>query len=119
MIHPTAIIHPKAKLDSSVEVGPYAVIDERVEVGAQCVIGPHVYLTGRTAIGPRNQFFAGSVIGEAPQDLKYRGGPMKLEIGDGNVIRESVTLHIGTEAGGGVTRIGDEWKMSPITFGRE
>jgi UDP-N-acetylglucosamine acyltransferase len=93
VIHPTAIIHPKAKLDSSVEVGPYAVIDEAVEIGKACVIGPHVYLTGHTAIGARNRFFAGCVIGEAPQDLKYRNEPTGLRIGEENVFREHVTVH--------------------------
>jgi UDP-N-acetylglucosamine acyltransferase len=93
VIHPTAIIHSKAKVDSSAEVGPYAVIDEGVELGAECIIGPHVYLTGRTTIGPRNQFFAGCVIGEAPQDLKYRNEPTGLRIGQDNVFREHVTVH--------------------------
>jgi UDP-N-acetylglucosamine acyltransferase len=93
VIHPTAIIHPKARLDSSVKVGPYAVIDEAVEVGADCVIGPHVYLTGRTTIGARNQFFAGCVIGEAPQDLKYRNELTGVRIGQDNVFREHVTVH--------------------------
>jgi UDP-N-acetylglucosamine acyltransferase len=93
VIHPTAIIHPKARLDSSVEVGPYAVIDEGLEIGAKCVVGPHVYLTGRTTIGARNQFFAGCVIGEAPQDLKYRNEPTGVRIGEDNVFREHVTVH--------------------------
>ena len=93
MIHPTAIIHPGAKLDASVQVGPYAIIDEGVEVGPECVIGPQVYLTGRTTIGARNRFYAGCVIGEAPQDLKYSGEPTGLRIGDGNVFREHVTVH--------------------------
>jgi UDP-N-acetylglucosamine acyltransferase len=93
MIHPTAIIHPKAKLDSTVEVGPYALIDAGVELGAQCVVGPHVYLTGETKIGSHNQFHAGCVIGDAPQDLKYQGEPTRLRIGDHNVFREHVTVH--------------------------
>ena len=93
MIHPTAIIDPKARLDPSVDVGPYAVIDEGVEIGAECIIGPHVYLTGRATIGRRNQFFAGCVIGEAPQDLKYRNEPTGVRIGDENVFREHVTVH--------------------------
>ena len=93
MIHPTAIVHPKAKLDASVEVGPYAVIDEGVELGAQCIIGPHVYLTGLTTIGAHNHFHAGCVIGDAPQDLKYDGAPTRLRIGDHNVFREHVTVH--------------------------
>jgi UDP-N-acetylglucosamine acyltransferase len=96
MIHPTAIVHPKAKLDASVEVGPYAVIDEGVELGAHCVVGPHVYLTGLTTIGAHNHFHAGCVIGDAPQDLKYDGAPTRLRIGDYNVFREHVTVHRST-----------------------
>ena len=82
MIHPTAVIHPKARLDSTVRVGPFAVIDEGVELGAECIIGPYVYLTGLTTIGARNHFFAGCIIGEAPQDLKYDNQPTRLRIGD-------------------------------------
>ena len=67
MIHPTAIVHSQAKLDPTVRVGPYAIIDEGVEVGPGCIIGPQVYLTGLTKIGARNRFYAGCVIGEAPQ----------------------------------------------------
>jgi UDP-N-acetylglucosamine acyltransferase len=93
VIHPTAVIHSKAKLHPSVRVGPYAVIDEGVEVGADCLIGPHVYVTGKTIIGSGNQFFAGCVIGEAPQDLKYQGAPTGLRIGERNVFREHVTVH--------------------------
>ncbi len=93
MIHPTAIIHPRAKLHSSVSVGPYAVIDEHVEIGPDCFIGPHACLTGVTTIGAGNQFHAGCVIGDAPQDLKYRNEPTRLRIGDHNVFREHVTVH--------------------------
>lgn len=100
VIHPTAIIHPKAKLDSTVQVGPYAVIDEGVELGAHCVVGPHVYLTGVTMIGARNQFHAGCVIGDAPQDLKYKGEPTRVRIGDENVFREHVTVNRATTADG-------------------
>ena len=100
MIHPTAVIHPKAKLDSTVRVGPYAVIDEDVQLGADCVIGPHVYLTGVTTIGARNQFHAGCVIGDAPQDLKYKGEPTRVRIGDENVFREHVTVNRATTAEG-------------------
>jgi UDP-N-acetylglucosamine acyltransferase len=99
VIHPTAIIHPKAEIDSTVRVGPYAVIDEDVQVGAHCLIGPHVYLTGNTSIGQHNQFYAGCVIGEAPQDLKYRGAPTLLKIQDRNVFREHVTVHRSTKIG--------------------
>lgn len=99
MIHPTAIIHPKAKLDSSVQVGPFAVIDEGVELGAICVVGPHVYLTGLTTIGAGNRFHAGCVIGDAPQDLKYKNEPTRLRIGDHNVFREHVTIHRSNQPG--------------------
>jgi UDP-N-acetylglucosamine acyltransferase len=93
MIHRTAIIHPNAQLDPTVIVGPYAVIDEHVVVGAHCRIGPHVHLTGHTTIGADNRFHTGCVIGDAPQDLKYKDGPTRLRIGDHNVFREHVTVH--------------------------
>jgi len=96
LIHKTAIIHPKAKLDATVRVGPFAVIDEDVELGANCVVGPHVYLTGQTKIGANNSFHAGCVIGDAPQDLKYKNEPTRLRIGNGNVFREHVTIHRST-----------------------
>jgi UDP-N-acetylglucosamine acyltransferase len=93
MIHPTAVIHPKAKLDSTVGVGPNAVIDEGVELGAHCIVGPHVYLTGLTIAGAHNRFHAGCVIGDAPVDLKYKGEPTRLRIGDYNIFREHVTVN--------------------------
>src|SRR5882672_7505909 len=99
VIHPTAIVHPKAKLAASVEVGPYAVIDEGVAIGESCIIGPHVYLTGLTIIGGHNRFYAGCVIGEAPQDLKFQGEPTALRIGEHNVFREHVTVHRSSKAG--------------------
>jgi UDP-N-acetylglucosamine acyltransferase len=105
VIHPTAIIHPKAKVESSVSVGPYAVIDEGVEIGAECIVGPHVYITGQTTVGARNRFFAGCVIGEAPQDLKYRNEPTGVSIGHDNVFREHVTVHRSSKVGE-QTRIG-------------
>jgi len=93
MIHPTAVIHPKAKLDSTVVVAAHAVVDEGVEIGAHCVLGPHVHLTGATVIGAHNRFHAGCVIGDTPQDLKYRGEPTRLRIGDHNVFREHVVVN--------------------------
>jgi UDP-N-acetylglucosamine acyltransferase len=93
LIHPTAIIHPDAQVEPGVTIGPYAVIDGGVRLGPGCWIGPHVHLTGRTTIGSDNRFHAGCVIGEAPQDLKYKGDPTRLVIGDGNVFREHVTVH--------------------------
>jgi UDP-N-acetylglucosamine acyltransferase len=97
MIHPTAIIHPQAKLGPGVHIGPYAVIDQDVELGAGCIVGPQVYLTGVTKIGTGNKFHAGSVIGDAPQDLKYKDVPTRLRIGDHNVFREHTTVHRSTK----------------------
>ncbi len=96
MIHPTAVIHPQAKLGSNVQVGPHAVIDAGVQVGADCILGPNAYLTGRTIIGARNRFHAGCVIGGPPQDLKYKGDPTRLRIGDDNTFREHVTVNCST-----------------------
>ena len=100
MIHPTAIVHPGAKLDATVQIGPYAVIDGGVELGAHCVVGPHVYLTGLTTVGARNRFHAGCIIGDAPQDLKYQDEPTRLLIGDDNVFREHFTVHRSNQPGG-------------------
>ena len=74
-------------------VGPYSVIDADVVLGPDCWLGPHVYLTGRTLIGKGNRFFSGAVVGEAPQDLKYKGDPSGLRIGDHNTFREHCTIH--------------------------
>lgn len=93
MIHPTAIIDSQAQLDSSVQVGPYAIIDAGVTLGPDCIVGPHVHLTGLTVIGARNRFHTGCVIGDWPQDLKYKGEPTGLRIGDDNVFREGSTVH--------------------------
>jgi UDP-N-acetylglucosamine acyltransferase len=105
-VHPTAVVHPGARLHESVEVGPYSVIGERVTIGAGSRVGPHVVIDGRTTIGERNRIFPFASVGGAPQDLKYAGEDTELIIGDGNTIRESATLNIGTVGGGGVTRVG-------------
>lgn len=107
MIHPTAIIHPHAKLAADVKVGPYAIIEEHVEIGEACEIGSHAVIKGHTKIGSHNKIFQFCSIGEDPQDKKYTGAATYLEIGDHNVIREFCTLNRGTEGGGGVTRIGN------------
>ena len=93
MIHATAVVHPRAQVDASVDVGPYAVIDAGVNIGPHCIVGPHVYLTGLTTIGAHNEFHAGCVLGDAPQDLKYKNAPTRLRIGAHNVFREHVTAH--------------------------
>ncbi|WP_375772665.1 acyl-ACP--UDP-N-acetylglucosamine O-acyltransferase [Archangium gephyra] len=106
-VHPTAVVHPGARLHETVEVGPYAVIGEKVTIGEGSRIGPHVVIDGRTTIGARNRIFPFAAVGGAPQDLKYAGEDTQLIIGDGNTLRESTTLNIGTAGGGGVTRVGN------------
>lgn len=108
MIHPTAIIAPGAELDSSVSVGPYAVISAHVKIGAGTTVGPHAVIEGFTEIGCDNQIFQFASVGAIPQDLKFHGEKSFLKIGDRNKIREFVTIHLGTEDGGGVTTIGND-----------
>jgi len=104
--HPTAIIHPNAKLACSVTVGPYSLIGENVELGEDCEVRSHCVLEGNTRFGKGNRIFPWACVGLAPQDLKYHGEPTQVEIGDGNTLREFITIHRATEAGDGVTRIG-------------
>jgi len=107
MIHPTAIVHPGAELDTDVEIGPYAVIGEHVKIGRGTRIGPSAVVDGWTEIGENNQIFHLSSIGAIPQDLKYRGEQTYLRIGNGNIIREFATIHLGTVTGDGETTIGN------------
>lgn len=105
-VHPTALVAPGASLGDGVEVGPYAVIGGQVKIGSGTRIGPHAVIEGRTTIGRNNRIFQFAAVGAIPQDLKYRGEPTCLVIGDENQIREFATMHIGTEGGGGTTSIG-------------
>ena len=107
-VHPSAVIHPKARLGEGVAVGPYAVIGEHVTIGARTQLGPHCVIEGHTTIGEVCRIFTGAVIGSSPQDLKYRGEETILRIGDRNLIREYVTINPGTEGGGGKTIIGSD-----------
>lgn len=112
-IHPTAVIHPKAQLDSSVSVGAYSIIGEHVQIGANTEIGPHAVIEGHTQIGENNRIFQFASLGAEPQDKKYRGEPTRLIIGNGNTIREFTTFNTGTVTGIGETRIGDDnWIMA-------
>ncbi len=114
-IHPTAIIDPKAELDSSVIVGAYSTIGAHVKVAADTRIASHVVLKGPTTIGKNNQIFQFSSLGEAPQDKKYRDEPTTLEIGDNNTIREFCTFNRGTTQDKGITKIGsDNWIMAYV-----
>ena len=108
MIHSTAIIDPSAELAEDVSVGPYTIIGAEVQIGSGTSIGPHVVIKGPTRIGAKNRIFQFTSIGEDPQDKKYRGEITRLEIGNGNVIREYATLHRGTVQDQGVTRIGND-----------
>ncbi|HYH43022.1 MAG TPA: acyl-ACP--UDP-N-acetylglucosamine O-acyltransferase [Burkholderiales bacterium] len=114
-IHATAIVDAAARLAPDVEVGPYAVVGPDVEIGPGSRIGPHTVITGHTRIGASCVIAQFASIGEAPQDKKYAGEPTRLEIGNGNTVREFVTLNRGTVQGGGVTRIGDDnWIMAYV-----
>jgi UDP-N-acetylglucosamine acyltransferase len=115
MHHPTAIIHPNAKLADNVEVGAYSIIGEHVEIGKNTRIGPHVVIDGHTSIGHDNRIFQFCSLGEIPQDKKYAGEPTRLEIGDNNIIREFCTFNIGTVQDAGVTRVGNNnWIMAYV-----
>ncbi|MEQ3626351.1 MAG: acyl-ACP--UDP-N-acetylglucosamine O-acyltransferase [Celeribacter sp.] len=107
-VHGSAVVEPGADLAAGVVVGPFALIGAEVRIAANTEVKSHVVITGRTAIGPDCVIFPFAVIGEIPQDLKFRGEQTRLEIGARNRIREHVTINTGTEAGGGVTRIGDD-----------
>ncbi len=105
-IHPSALVDGRTHLADDVTVGPYAVIDGEVELGPGCFVGPFCHLEGTLRVAADNRFLSHCSVGMAPQDLKYKGEPTRVEIGPGNVFREFVTIHRGTPGGGGLTRIG-------------
>jgi len=107
-LHPTAIIDPRAELDSGVEVGPYCVIGAGVKIGRGSKLQSHVAIQGRTTLGEGNVVFPFATVGSVPQDLKYQGEPSELVIGNRNTIREYVSLNPGTAGGGMITRVGDQ-----------
>jgi UDP-N-acetylglucosamine acyltransferase len=106
-IHATAIVDPGAELDTDVEVGPYTVIGRGVKIGKGTRIKSHVVIEGQTTLGERNLVFQFATVGSLPQDLKYKGEPSELVIGNHNTIREFVSLNPGTAGGGMMTRVGD------------
>ena len=115
MIHPTALIDPKAELADDVEVGAFTIVNAKVRIDAGTRIGPHAVITGRTTIGKNNHIFQFTSIGEQPQDKKYAGEDTELIIGDNNTIREMCTFSRGSAQGGGVTRIGSHnWIMACV-----
>ena len=105
-IHPTAIVADGAQIPASCTVGPYCTIGANVVLGEDCELISHVVLDGRLTMGNKNRVYPFACLGIAPQDLKYAGEPTHLEIGDGNTIREYVTISRGTAGGGGITRVG-------------
>ena len=107
MIDSSAIIHPSAKLAPDVQVGPWTVIGPDVEIGEGSVIASHVVIKGPTVIGKHNRIFQFSTVGEDTPDLKYKGEPTRLVIGDQNTIREGVTIHRGTIQDRSETTIGN------------
>lgn len=114
-IHPTAIVHPGARLDAGVSVGAYSIVGEHVEIGEGTRIGPHVVVHGHTRIGRDNRIFQFASLGEMPQDKKYADEPTRLEVGDRNTIREFCTFNCGTAQDAGVTRVGsDNWIMAYV-----
>jgi UDP-N-acetylglucosamine acyltransferase len=106
-IHPTAVVEPGAQVDPTCEIGPFAVVGPNVKLGPRNVLAAHAIVTGHTTVGEGNRVFPHAVLGEVPQDLKYRGEPTRLEIGSRNTFRECVTVNLGTAQGGGVTTIGN------------
>jgi UDP-N-acetylglucosamine acyltransferase len=105
MVHPSAVIHPKAQIGSGCEIGPYCVIGEHVALGDDCKLHSHIVIDGHTRVGRKNVIFPFASIGLQTQDLKWKGGVTRTEIGDGNTFREHVTIHSATGEGE-VTRVG-------------
>jgi UDP-N-acetylglucosamine acyltransferase len=105
-VHETALISPEAEFAPDVTVGAYVIVEGEVRLGPGCVIRPYAHLIGPLRMGRENEISSGAVLGAAPQDVKYSGEPTGVEIGDGNIFRENVTVHRGTAATG-LTRIGD------------
>ncbi|HEY0503533.1 MAG TPA: acyl-ACP--UDP-N-acetylglucosamine O-acyltransferase [Lysobacter sp.] len=112
-IHPSAVVEPGARLGAGVQVGAFCYIGDEVEVGDGTVFGPHCSVHGPTRIGRENRFIGHCAIGGEPQDKKYHGERVELEIGDRNLFREFTTINRGTGTGGGITRIGnDNWFLA-------
>jgi UDP-N-acetylglucosamine acyltransferase len=107
-IHPTAVVDPTASVHPTADIGPYVIVGAKVTIGARTTVGAHAVIGGPTTIGEDNRIFAQAALGGPPQDLKYRGEPTTLVIGNRNVFREFCTIHRGTATGHGTTIIGDD-----------
>ncbi|MGR3468217.1 MAG: acyl-ACP--UDP-N-acetylglucosamine O-acyltransferase [Shimia sp.] len=107
-IHPSAIVEEGAEVDPSATVGPFCIVGAKVRIGPRVLLKSHVVVQGDTEIGAETIVFPFTVLGEIPQDLKFKGEATRLRIGARNRIREHVTMNTGTEGGGGETRVGDD-----------
>jgi UDP-N-acetylglucosamine acyltransferase len=107
-VHPTAIVHPAAELGEGVEIGPFSTVGAQAQLGDRVRLVSHVVIDGNTRLGEDCTVYPFAMLGAAPQHLAHRGEDTRLEIGPRNVIREHVTMHAGTVAGGGVTRVGSD-----------
>ena len=106
MIHPTSIVASTAQVPDSCTIGPFCTVGPDVVLGEDCELVSHVVLDGGLTAGARNRFYSFAAVGVAPQDMKYKGEPTAVTLGDDNTIRESVTISRGTVGGGGTTRVG-------------
>jgi UDP-N-acetylglucosamine acyltransferase len=106
-IHPTAIIDQSSAISPEAEIGPYCIVGPNAQIGAGTILDSHIYVRGWTSIGERCHFYSHSSVGTDPQDLKYKGEPTYLKIGNDNVFREFVSLNRGTQGGHGITVIGN------------
>jgi UDP-N-acetylglucosamine acyltransferase len=107
-IHPLSVVSPEAVLDDGVVVGPFCIIEGDSRIGAGTVLQSHVVIGPHTELGRENEIYPHCTLGKGPQDLKFQGAPTRLKLGDRNVIRESCTMHRGTEHGSGLTTVGDD-----------
>ena len=114
-IHPTAVVAAGAQIPESCMVGPYCTVGPDVVLGEGCELVSHVVLDGKLQAGARNRFFSFACVGVAPQDLKYKGEPTGVTLGDDNTIREGVTISRGTDGGGGTTRVGSHCLIMAYT----
>jgi UDP-N-acetylglucosamine acyltransferase len=107
-VHPSSVVSPEAVLEDGVVVGPFCLVEEDTRIGAGTVLRSHVVIGPHVELGRDNDIYAHCTLGMGPQDLKFKGAPTRLKVGDRNVIRESCTMHRGTEHGGGLTTVADD-----------
>ena len=107
-VHPSSVVSPEAILEDGVVIGPFCLVEGASRIGARTVLRSHVVIGPFTELGEDNDIYAHCTLGMGPQDLKFKGAPTRLRIGNRNVVRESCTMHRGTEHGGGLTTVGDD-----------